>query len=129
MGYFAMWEDCKGPNQSPVDCNQRSERSRDTNYKAPIQNMNMLDENNNKLEEKTEKLPSTIEMARNFMGSAAKHLANGMKAASEELQQERLSICEKCPHIVEDGSRCGKCGCFLQTKAKWASSSCPIGKW
>lgn len=126
IGYFTMWEDCQGPNQSPADCVRQSTKSRETNFQAPVQNFG----DNSSQETQTEKpqLPSTMEMARNFMGAAAKHLASGMTTASAEVQKQRLEICEKCPHIVE-GSRCGKCGCFLETKAKWASSTCPIGKW
>jgi hypothetical protein len=54
---------------------------------------------------------------------------NGMNNATPELQAKRLQICSECPFIVENGSRCGKCGCFLETKTKWESSSCPINKW
>ena len=29
---------------------------------------------------------------------------------------------------IADG-RCVHCGCFMNTKAHWASAECPIGKW
>lgn len=121
IGYFTMWEDCQGPNQNPQDCKKNTTSSKETNFQAPIQNAES---------DKTEKkLPSTIQMAKNFMGAAADHVKNGLKNVTPEEQKQRLDICSNCPHIVEDKSRCGKCGCFLQTKTKWASSSCPIGKW
>lgn len=125
IGYFAMWEDCHGPNQNAHDCRKRSEESKKTNFQNPSQNMLAQPE-----QEKPEppQLPSTMQMARNFLGAAADHVKNGLKNVDSELQEKRLAICSECPHIVED-SRCGKCGCFLQTKTKWASSSCPIGKW
>ena len=25
--------------------------------------------------------------------------------------------------------RCGKCGCLIQHKAKWKTTTCPINKW
>jgi hypothetical protein len=126
MGYFAMWEDCQGPNQSPVNCKKQSKTTKDTNFIAPAQHLQTDVSTEN---QKTEnKLPSTMQMARNFIGAAAGHLANGLKTVDEEVQKNRLEICEQCPHMVE-GSRCGKCGCFLPTKTKWASSTCPIGKW
>lgn len=125
IGYFAMWEDCHGPNQNPHDCRKRSEESKATNFQAPLQNA--LEKPVQKDRPKAE-LPSTMEMARNFLGAAANHVANGLKHVTEEEQNNRLDICSKCPHMVE-GGRCGKCGCYLQTKTKWASSSCPIGKW
>lgn len=120
MGYFMMWEDCKGPNQNPHDCTKQTTESKETNFVAPMQvNEKAADT----------KLPSTFQMAKNFIGSAADHIANGMKNVTSEQQAERLAICDECPHAVENKSRCGKCGCFLQTKTKWATSSCPIGKW
>lgn len=113
-GYFNLWEQCRGPKQNPNDCNKNETipTQPDTNSKQP-----------------ETKLPSTVEMAKNFASSAINHIKNGMTNASDEVQAERLRICSECPHAVENKSRCGKCGCFLQTKAKWASSSCPIGMW
>ena len=117
-GYFQMWEECRGPNQNPNDCTKYSTESK-TNFNPP----SVVSD------QKEEKLPSTMQMAKNFIGSAAKHVKNGLKNVDTDKQKERLAICAECPHIVENGSRCGKCGCFLQVKTKWESSSCPIGKW
>ena len=119
IGYFNMWEECRGPKQNPNDCSKNAETST-SNFVPEVS-----------VAESTEeiKLPSTTEMAKNFIKSAAKHVAGGMKNVTDEKQNERLKICSECPFIVENGSRCGKCGCFLQTKTKWESSSCPIGKW
>lgn len=119
VGYFNMWEECRGPKQNPNDCNKSSTAPKiEAIISDPIQ------------EQKTPvKLPSTMEMAKNFVKSATKHIQNGMKSVTEEKQQERLKICSECPHITENNSRCGHCGCFLQVKTKWESSSCPIGKW
>jgi hypothetical protein len=74
-------------------------------------------------------LPSKLEMAKNFVKAAAKHVANGMTDASPELQDARMALCMECPYITDDKARCGQCGCFLASKTKWQSSSCPIGKW
>ncbi len=104
IGYYNLWEQCRGPKQNPSDCTKAS------------------------IPEKVE-LPSTMEMAKNLAVSTAKHVANGMQNITPEKQKERLDICSTCPFLVEDGSRCAKCGCFLEVKTKWASSSCPIGKW
>lgn len=120
MGYFTMWEDCRGPNQNPQNCKKRATESNETNFVAPIQVND---------QESETKLPSTFQMAKNFIGSAADHLANGMKNVKPNQQAERLAICDACPYAVENKSRCSKCGCYLQTKTKWATSSCPIGKW
>lgn len=124
IGYFMMWEDCHGPNQNPQDCIRQSQKSNETNFQTPAKNMLSAE-----TVKKETKMPSTFEMAKNFLGAATSHVANGMKHVTKEEQESRLAICDTCPHAVENKSRCGKCGCFLQTKSKWASSSCPIGKW
>ena len=43
--------------------------------------------------------------------------------------QERISICNSCPHFRKSLSQCKKCGCFMKVKAKIAFTRCPIGKW
>ena len=117
-GYFNMWEECRGPKQNPNDCVKGS----------PVVNDLAPQENIPEPREEV-KLPSAMQMAKNFVSSAVKHVQTGMNNATPELQAERLKICSECPFIVENGSRCGKCGCFLETKTKWESSSCPINKW
>jgi hypothetical protein len=111
-----MWEECRGPKQNPNDC-----------IKYESQNTNKV------IKDLTEKnrveLPSTMEMAKNFITSATNHIKSGMKNVSEEIIQHRLSICDECEFKVKESNRCGKCGCFLGTKTKWESSHCPIGKW
>ena len=69
--------------------------------------------------------PSFFTMAKNFAKAAGKHVANGMKAVSQEVYMERLDACNKCPFLVKDQKRCGKCGCMLEHKAKWESADCP----
>ena len=119
IGYFNMWESCRGPNQNPSNCIKKSE-----NYEN-----NFTPETSVADPQREKKLPSTMSMAKNFIKSATNHIKNGMKNVAEDRQKERLAICAECPYIIDNGSRCGKCGCFLQTKTKWESSSCPIGKW
>lgn len=116
-GYFNMWEECRGPNQNPNDCIKPN----------PVRDNVEPQETINPPE--GVKLPSKLEMAKNFVKAAAQHVANGMADASPALQESRMEICMGCPFITEDKSRCGHCGCFLASKTKWQSSSCPIGKW
>ena len=51
--------------------------------------------------------------------------------ASEELQQERLSICKNCsnfkPRITIN--ICDVCGCVLRMKIAIKQLKCPKGKW
>jgi predicted Zn-ribbon and HTH transcriptional regulator len=47
--------------------------------------------------------------------------------STAELVEQRLKICGMCEHW--HGSRCMKCGCFMETKARFKALKCPIGKW
>jgi hypothetical protein len=47
--------------------------------------------------------------------------------ASEETIKARMDICNACEFYKN--SRCAKCGCFMEVKAKLRSLECPIGKW
>lgn len=49
--------------------------------------------------------------------------------ASEELQEERLSVCKKCDYYSQRHCRCKHCGCYLKHKVKFTQSSCPLEKW
>jgi len=69
--------------------------------------------------------PSFFEMARNFTKAAGKHIANGMKAVTQEVYMDRLDACNNCPNLIKDKKRCGLCGCILEHKAKWETATCP----
>jgi hypothetical protein len=49
--------------------------------------------------------------------------------ASEELSEERYSICKNCPELIKLTTQCKKCGCFMAAKTKLEAAKCPIGKW
>lgn len=103
--YFQMWENCRGPKQIPSKCG-----SKENAYEEP-------------------KLPSIVQQATNLAKSTAVHIATGAGKVSQEEFDRRLSICGNCEFLVAEKNRCGKCGCFLQNKASWETSSCPIGRW
>jgi hypothetical protein len=48
---------------------------------------------------------------------------------SEDIAQEKLSICQSCPELIKLTSQCKKCGCFMPAKTKLLNAQCPIGKW
>jgi len=54
-----------------------------------------------------------------------------LQRADAETQDARRAICAACPHLVRAvGARfCGKCGCAIAAKTKFAGESCPAGKW
>jgi hypothetical protein len=72
-------------------------------------------------------LPSLTRQAINYAGAVAGHVAAGRPQASPELVKLRLDMCAICPE--RNGKRCSKCGCPVESKAKWAEQKCPLGKW
>ena len=48
---------------------------------------------------------------------------------TDEVYDQRISICKKCDWYDEKQHRCKECGCWLDQKAKISLDSCPIGKW
>ena len=51
---------------------------------------------------------------------------------SKEVQEHRLSVCEKCPNLKREGrfvgyvqKRCGICSCYLKIKTILATEHCP----
>lgn len=75
-----------------------------------------------------EELPETLAMAKNFVSAAMAHARTGLKKLDEEHYRQRLAACAQCTSLRAD-KRCAKCGCFIETKARWASSTCPLSKW
>lgn len=49
--------------------------------------------------------------------------------ADDDIAEQRLSICEKCPHLIKLTNQCSKCGCFINAKTKLKNASCPENKW
>jgi hypothetical protein len=79
-------------------------------------------------------LPPLMEQAKNFGKSMVDFAADGFGLASEEVQKQRMDICNACD-LLKDG-RCTLCGCGMSTKVKISSSKCPLkteefpnGKW
>lgn len=75
--------------------------------------------------------PGLLRKAANYGKAVAKHVATGRKIVNEEMYQERLEICRGCPSLDQEKMVCREktCGCFVETKARWASQQCPLGKW
>ena len=60
------------------------------------------------------------------------------KADVEHIAAERMSICETCPHLDTEGSKCvvpgtspccGLCGCSLSLKTRALSAGCDDKRW
>lgn len=72
--------------------------------------------------------PSGIQMARNFGGSAVRHVRSGFKKRSKEEQARCRLLCEGCDDYVAEskiGPRCSRCGCCVKLAVRWATKHCP----
>jgi len=74
---------------------------------------------------KKPKMPSIFKMAANFAKDLSKYILEGAPNVSHKAYTERLEACTKCPHLIKESMRCGKCGCLLEHKAKWRTTTCP----
>ena len=71
------------------------------------------------------KYPSMWKMIANFAMALVQHIKEGSPITSPVDYAKRLKTCNACPHLNRESFRCGKCGCLLEHKAKWATSTCP----
>jgi len=74
-------------------------------------------------------LPNIAKQAANLTKAFFNHAKSGFSSADKDLQQQRLDICDACPLLIRESSRCSACGCFVKSKVTMSSSSCPKGKW
>tara|TARA_R110002051_G_scaffold323311_2_gene416488 strand:+ start:1230 stop:1727 length:498 start_codon:yes stop_codon:yes gene_type:complete len=71
------------------------------------------------------KPPSIFQMAKTFAGELTKYIKEGAPNVSNKVYIERLEACNTCPHLIKSSMRCGLCGCLLEHKAKWKTTTCP----
>ena len=76
-------------------------------------------------ESKKPELPSIFTMAKNFSKEVTKYVKEGAPNVSSENYIARLEACNACPHLVKKSMRCGRCGCLVEYKAKWKTTTCP----
>lgn len=59
----------------------------------------------------------------------AKNAAKGIdQSVPEEVQKERISICNKCDKLTIT-RQCSVCLCFVDAKCKFRQEHCPLDKW
>ena len=75
--------------------------------------------------------PGLLRRAMNFGAAIARHAVDQLRNVDDERFDARLAICRECPSCDVSQLVCREqsCGCFLQTKARWASETCPLRKW
>jgi hypothetical protein len=49
--------------------------------------------------------------------------------APEELQKERVAICNSCEYLFTPTRNCKACGCFVDAKTRIQMAKCPKDKW
>jgi hypothetical protein len=78
---------------------------------------------------KAVKPPSVFKMIKSFGKDLSAYVKAGAPSCSEKDYKERLLTCDACPHLMRNMMRCGKCGCLVEHKAKWKTTTCPDSKW
>ena len=64
-------------------------------------------------------------MVKGFVKEAVKFAKEGAPHVTAKQYEQRLNACFSCPHLKQDVERCGLCGCLIEHKAKWATTTCP----
>ena len=84
-------------------------------------------------ENKQSDYPPIRQMAKTATKSAIDWIGHGAPTSSEELTNQRKTICENCEFWTSQtfgkSGRCKKCGCLTWFKIRMATEKCPIGKW
>jgi hypothetical protein len=84
-------------------------------------------------EEVLKSAPALVIRGWNFAKAIARWTLAGLPRRSQAEIEERLAICQACPHLQND--HCQKCGCAcveqnrLMNKLALATERCPLGKW
>lgn len=118
-GYFNAWEKCMGPGQDQSQCGKR-DMAHETQFVPP---------HIEQTKQPSQQMPGLFTQAANLAKAATKHALSGGANVSPEQKQARLDICYGCDKFVKETVRCSACGCHLNTKTEWKTSSCPLGLW
>ena len=80
-----------------------------------------------------EGLPPFIVRGLNFASAMLRWTSSGMPRRTQAEIDERLAICQLCPHFVDNHCRVCGCPCVetnqLINKLALATEACPLGKW
>jgi hypothetical protein len=81
----------------------------------------------------THTLPSKKEMAfgltQNIKNALSNLVMKGSVLAPRGVVDKRMETCLSCEFLIHDQSRCSKCGCFMNVKARLEVAKCPLNKW
>lgn len=68
-------------------------------------------------------------MTYNILDVIKDELTGTAEYVSHEEKLRRLSICLTCEHLKKLSRQCGKCGCFVDMKTKYAEAECDADRW
>jgi hypothetical protein len=78
-------------------------------------------------------LPPLLIRGWNFASALARWTAAGMPRRTQQQINERLTVCQACPELIDN--HCRQCGCAcvetnqLMNKLALKTEVCPLGKW
>ena len=72
-----------------------------------------------------QKTPNIFNMISSFARELKTYIAEGAPNVTTEDYVQRLEACDSCEHLIREKMRCGLCGCLLEHKAKWKTTTCP----
>jgi hypothetical protein len=72
-----------------------------------------------------QKTPNIFNMISSFARELKTYIAEGAPNVTTEDYVQRLEACNSCEHLIKEKMRCGLCGCLLEHKAKWKTTTCP----
>tara|TARA_R100000541_G_scaffold57056_1_gene66882 strand:+ start:1113 stop:1421 length:309 start_codon:yes stop_codon:yes gene_type:complete len=72
-----------------------------------------------------ESTPNLFNMISSFARELKTYIAQGAPNVTTEDYVQRLEACNNCEHLIKEKMRCGLCGCLLEHKAKWKTTTCP----
>jgi len=71
------------------------------------------------------KMPGILTMAKNIAKDLGKYIKEGAPNVTNKEYTERLETCFSCPNLNKKHMRCVACGCLVEHKAKWKTTTCP----
>lgn len=72
--------------------------------------------------------PNIFKLIQTFADEVYQYIKEGAPNVSLPEYKDRIKVCSECP-LISEKFTCKKCGCYMGTKAKWATSDCPEDKW
>ena len=68
---------------------------------------------------------SIYQLVKTFAKEVREFTKHGAPHVNAQQYQGRLKACKSCPHFKPEEERCGLCGCLIEHKAKWGTTTCP----